>query len=256
VSDRFHQRLSTGPPLLADGAMGTMLQQVGLPPGTPSAPWTLTHPGLVAAVHAAYVAVGCELLLTNTLNTEAAALNEAAVRLARQSGARWVAGSLGPGAGASQVDALLRAGVDLLWLETQLSLEESLRSVALCQAASDLPRVVTFSFHREDGLTHAGEHAAEVARALEAAGASVVGLNCGAGLRGIAARLAEMSSACALPLALKPNAGLPALDERQWASALVALLTPRVRLLGGCCGSTPAALAMLKQQTIAKFHDS
>ncbi len=243
--------------------MGTMLQQAGLPVGTPSAPWTLSHSAQVAAVHAVYVAVGCELVLTNTLNAHESIvytqqgidLNEAAVRLARQSGARFVAGSLGPGAGESQVAALLRAGVDLLWLETQLNLAETLQSVAICQDISTLPLVVTFSFHRENGRTHVGESAAEVARTLEAAGVTAVGLNCGNGLQGIAARLTEMSTACSLPLALKPNAGLPALEAQGWASELAALLTPRVRLLGGCCGSTPTHLAVLKQLYFHRTHE-
>ncbi len=73
------ERLHAGPPLLADGAMGTMLQPRGLPPGEASAPWALSHPEAVREVHAAYVAAGCELVLTNTLGAHEGPLSADAV---------------------------------------------------------------------------------------------------------------------------------------------------------------------------------
>lgn len=253
----------SGPPLIADGALGTMLQTAGLPVGTPSDTWTLSHPDEVLAVHAAYVAAGSQIVLTNTLNAhppalspeETAAVNHAAVTLARQSGARWVAGSLGPGAEVSQAQALAQAGVDLFWVETQMSLDAAMQTIVACQRASAAPIFVTFSFHREDDLTQAGETAAEVARALAASGVAAVGLNCGLGLEGAHARLLEMAGACSLPLALKPNVGLPRQDGERWAyrfapqawaDAVGATLISQVRVVGGCCGTTPAHIHTLR----------
>lgn len=254
-----------GPPILADGAMGTMLQQAGLPVGTASAIWSASHPDDVQAVHTAYVAAGSQVVLTNTFNAhpplvpieEAASLNRAAVTLARQSGARWVAGSVGPGAEAAQAHALADAGVDLFWIETQLSLEEALRTVAACQQVGSAPIVVTFSFHRGDGRTHAGETAAEVASTLEQCGIAAVGLNCGNALAGARQRLREIADACSLPLVLKPNAGLPRqagdywvydLSPDEWANQIVEALVPQVRLIGGCCGTTPAHILTLGER--------
>lgn len=251
--------------LLADGALGTELQKRGLPPGTPADRWSLENPAAVAAVHAAYVAAGSDVVLTNTLNANhaglagwdaarIAALNREAVALARGSGARWVVASLGPGADAAQVGALAGAGVDGWWIETQLALADATRIVRLCEGP--LPCLVSFSFHRADGLTQAGETAAEVARQMEAAGVTAVGVNCGAGLEGALATLTAMAEATTLPLLLKPNAGVPALVKGRWhyplapvawATAMAELrgMVPQLRVMGGCCGTTPAHIARL-----------
>jgi methionine synthase I (cobalamin-dependent) len=242
-----------------------MLQQAGLPPGTASATWTASHPDEVQAVHAAYVAAGSQIVLTNTLNAhpslvpaeEAFTLNRATVALARQSGTRWVAGSLGPGAEATQARALADAGIDLFWIETQLSLEEALQTVAACQQVGSAPIIVTFSFHRDDGRTQAGETAAEVASTLEQCGVTAVGLNCGNALADARQRLREMADACSLPLVLKPNAGLPRqagdhwvydLSPDEWVGEIVEALVPQVRLVGGCCGTTPAHILALGER--------
>lgn len=251
-----------GPPLLADGAMGTMLQTMGLPVGAAADEWVETHPAAVAALHERYVAAGSQLVLTNTLNAHegnfpverVAALNRAAVALARRSGARWVAGSLGPGAGEMQARALAQAGVDIFWIETQLSLPQALATVAACQRAGAAPIVVTFSFHRPDGRTQAGETGTEVGHALAAAGVAAIGANCGLAPMGLAERLTELAQSSPLPLVLKPSAGLPVQEGERWhyptppeawASEVAALCGPRVRVVGGCCGTTPTHLAAL-----------
>jgi 5-methyltetrahydrofolate--homocysteine methyltransferase len=248
--------LRSGPLILADGAMGTMLQQRGLPPGEWSARWSLSHPEQVSAVHRAYVAAGSEVVLTNSFGAherafsaaEVAAINAAAVRLARDSGARWVAGSLGPGAGMSQVTALASAGVDLFWLETQLGRRQAVDTIATCRAsAPGIPIIVTFSFHRADGRTQLGEEISHVAAAMETVGVAAVGLNCGNGLAGVCGVVEALAGATSLPLVVKPNAGLPHPTEASaWAAELRAALIPQVRLLGGCCGATPDHLATLQ----------
>lgn len=264
MSDFLAALAADGPPLLADGAMGTLLQTQGLPPGTMADGWVEEQPSIVASVHQGYGAVGSQLVLTNTLNahegnfpeTQVAALNRSAVTLARRSGVRWVAGSLGPGAGEAQVSVLAEARVDFFWLETQLSIPQALATVAACQKVSSLPIVVTFSFHRPDGRTQAEETAEEVGHALAEAGASAIGANCGMATIGLAERLAEFAQSSPLPLVLKPNAGFPIQSgERwhyptppdEWASAVAALCGPRVRIVGGCCGTTPAHIAALRR---------
>lgn len=235
-------------PLVADGAMGTMLQAAGLMPGDWAAPWSLSHPEAVRATHAAYVAAGADLLLTNSFGATEQAILRASVAVARQAEARYVVGSLGPGADENEATPLAEAGVDALWLETQLSLADALDSLRACQrVAPHLPLIVTFSFHRPDSLSHAGDSPATIARALAENGATAIGANCGVGPPPLAPILAAMADACSLPLALKPNAG-PAtapLGPAEWVAALSPLLVPRVRIVGGCCGTTPAHIAAL-----------
>lgn len=246
--------------LLADGAMATELQKRGLPLHNPADPWVLTHPDAVLAVHQSYVAAGCELLLTNSMNAnasaypveEAIAMNRAAVGIARQSGARWVAGSMGPGADEIQATALAEAGVDLFWLETQLTLTGVLDSITACrQVAPTTPILVTFSFHQPTTVTHTGETIAEIATSLSDKGIVAIGVNCGNGFMNLDRVVEEFMIHTSLPLVLKPNAGIPVIENdhliytlspHDWHTHLTSLITPQIRIIGGCCGTTPAHL--------------
>jgi 5-methyltetrahydrofolate--homocysteine methyltransferase len=252
--------------LLADGAMASELQKRGLPLYTAADQWSLAHPEEVLAVHQAYVAAGCDIVLTNTLTAnattytpeDATAINRAAVALARQSGATWVAGSMGPGADDSQATALAEAGVDLFWLETQLSLAQVLDSIAACRRANaTLPIIVTFSFHQPTAITHAGESVAEIGKTLTKCGVSALGANCGNGFIHLETVLSQFSANTTLPLVLKPNAGIPIPENhelkyetspQEWAEHLCSLMIPQVSIIGGCCGTTSAHLTTIHAQ--------
>jgi 5-methyltetrahydrofolate--homocysteine methyltransferase len=254
--------------LLADGAMGTELQQRGLPLYTPADQWSLSHPDIVLALHQAYVAAGSEMVLTNSMSANGSnypsetvvAINRAAVTIARQGGARWVAGSMGPGADEVQIGALADAGVDLLWLETQLSLVQVLNSIAACRrTAPNLPLIVTFSFHHPTPTTHTGETIAEIAKTVSEFEISAIGANCGNGLKNLSTIIEQFTRYTSLPLVLKPNAGIPVLENnypiyrlspQEWCTQLTTLLTPRVCIVGGCCGTTPEHLRLLHKNLI------
>lgn len=157
-----------------------------------------------------------------------------------------------------QAAALAAAGADLLCVETMTDLAEAALAVrAAREAAPALPVVASMSFEatRRGFFTVMGVSPARAAVRLETAGASVVGANCGEGdaMPGIARELRE---SCDLPVSVRPNAGLPTLvngalvypeTPEAMAARVPALLAAGVSLLGGCCGTTPAHVAALRE---------
>lgn len=237
----FLTRLQSGPPLVADGAMGTMLQAAGLPPGQPGEFWVLERPDVVAAVHRAYVEAGAELILTCTfggtrarleragLADRVAEVNRRAVEVARQAagGRAFVPGDIGPlgellaplgkctypeavDLFAEQAAALAEAGVDVLYIETMSALDEARAAVeGARRAAPHLPITLTFSFDHH-GRTNMGVRPEQVAKAALEWGVAAFGANCGATLEMTEEALQKMRAAAPAALLIaKPNAGLP-----------------------------------------------
>jgi homocysteine S-methyltransferase len=151
------------------------------------------------------------------------------------------------------VDGLLAGGVDLLILETFGSLDEILAALEVCKESSDLPVMASMTY-AEDGNTLSGESAATVAAALSAAGADVVGANCGFGPQPTLDVLSEIAPVVERPLAALPNAGLPARVEGRlvytaspeyFATYAERLVAAGIQIIGGCCGTTPAHIAAM-----------
>ncbi len=257
--------------VVADGAMGTFLFSLGVPREACLEELNLSRPSLVEQVHAEYRAAGAEVLQTNTfganaprlaahgLESKVANINREGVRLARAAagGSAWVAGSVGPlGPGTmrvardsfrEQIAALADAGADLILLETFRELSELGEALAAARSVCDLPVVAQVS-PDENGNLLDGIPPEEFAQQIAAWGADVLGCNCGTGPKGIAATARRMAALSDLPLAAQPSAGLPVeLDGRlrypcspeEFSSAALSLLESGVRLIGGCCGTTP-----------------
>jgi len=257
-----------GEMILGDGGMATMLQAAGLPLGEWPHRWNLDHPDRVAAVHAAYAAAGARWVQTNTfgaarpalaaqgLAEQVVAVNQAAVRCAR-AGAPGVAvlGCLGPtGAAdpgawealyAEQVRALAEAGVDGFIVETILSLAEGAAAVRAAKTAG-----VVFASYTPgpDGALLDGTSPEEAARSFTAAGAAVVGVNCGSGPESLLEPARRLVREGRAPVLVAPNAGLPVitgsaarydLSPDAFARAAIQFQKVGVRLFGGCCGTTP-----------------
>jgi 5-methyltetrahydrofolate--homocysteine methyltransferase len=288
MNDRFRELLAARKPILFDGAMGTMLQEGALPPGAPPEGLNLSRPDAVAAVHRAYAEAGAMVVQSNTfggnriklaafgLADEAERINASAVRLAKAAvGDRvLVAGDIGPtgrfiaplgdlafdeavGVFAEQAAALAEAGADLLVLETFSDVRELRAALIGARSACSLPLVASMTFE-PSGRTLLGTPPEAAAITLEAAGASVVGANCGLGPAAMVAILRRMAGATALPLLYMPNAGLPRLERGRTlfsagpdevAAPATELLNLGVACLGGCCGTTPAHIARLAQET-------
>lgn len=239
----FLSQLQTGP-LLADGAMGTLLHAYGVSLDRCLDEVNLSQPKLVLRIHSEYLAAGAQLIETNTfganrvklaehdLASKTTEINAAAARLARQAVTHarqpaFVAGSIGPlGKGLApfgplshaaaqqafeeQIAALAAGGVDLLLLETFGDLTEISLAVRAAQAvASHLPIVAQMTFV-EERRTLAGHSPLDVANALCELGVAVIGVNCSAGPALVLRVARRLQAACpGLPVSAQPNAGFP-----------------------------------------------
>ena len=221
-----------------DGGMGTQLQQRGLQPGQKPELAALEMPDVLTAIHRDYTAAGADILLANTFGANAHKLNgaatvadvfAAAVTCAREAGARYVAGDIGPIGAllrplgtlsfdeaydlfAEEVHAGVAAGVDLFIIETMTDLAEIKAAVLACRENSDLPVFATMTFE-EDGRTFLGTSPEVAAITLDAIGADVLGINCSQGpaeLRGLAERMLTVTDK---PVMVQANAGLPRVDD-------------------------------------------
>jgi len=277
--------------LVADGAMGTELQRSGLPIGQGGERWNLDRADLIEAIHAAYIDAGCDVILTNTfgatrwilerqgLADRVGEVNRAAARIARRAAgpARLVLGDLGPTghlleplgpitrdglrADAEQrVRALLEEGVDGIICETMTAIDEAVIAVeAACEAGAAWV-VGSMAFDkRPNGMvrTMMGVSPEEAGRRLRAAGASMIGANCGThlGVADFAGILTELAAASGLPVMIQPNAGQPRLDgDRavydmagdEFARDMQVVIHAGAAVVGGCCGTGPAHIRALR----------
>ncbi len=283
----LRERLASGPALVADGATGTQLQARGLPPGACSETWNLTNPDAVRAVAADYAAAGSNLVYTNSFGAnpwrlerhghaaQVTELNQRAAEVAREGvgEAVWVVGSMGPtgdflaplgtldpaaveAAYAAQAAALVAGGADAVVAETFAALDELVAAVRGARTATDRPIIASLTYG-SGGRTMMGVRPDEAAAALVAAGADVLGLNCGDDLAVVLPVLAAYRAAApALPVLIKPNAGMPVIEqgEPRWPVSPAEFgelakgwLAGGARIVGGCCGTTPAHLAAVAQ---------
>ncbi|MHB8731910.1 MAG: bifunctional homocysteine S-methyltransferase/methylenetetrahydrofolate reductase [bacterium] len=184
----------------------------------------------------------------------------------------FIAGSVGPlgrpmapfgritpaearGAFRAQIDGLVEGGVDILILETFANLSELLEAVSAAREACDLPLVAQMTF-TEDGRTQYGHSPAEVVTALEGAGVDLVGANCSVGPVPMLEVIQQMAAVARVPLAAQPNAGFPTLVEGRYlylsspehmATYAKKMVDAGVRLVGGCCGTTPEHIAAIRR---------
>lgn len=261
-----------------DGAMGSVLYERGVFLNVCYDALVLDEPELVLGLHREYVEAGAEIVETNTFGANPVKLsaygladrteeiNRAAVALAREAAgnATHVVGAVGPlgvrlepwgptavdearGYFLRQIGALLEAGVDGLIFETFADVQELTTALDAARSRTDLPLFAQITVG-SDGRTTVGTDAVDAARAVEAAGADVVGLNCSVGPSGMLETIERMAEAVEIPLSALPNAGLPREvgDRKMYVASpeymaryggrLAAL---GVRFLGGCCGTTP-----------------
>lgn len=280
----FRKAISEGV-LILDGAMGTLLQERGLPPGGCPEEMNRVAPEAVVGVHAEYAAAGADILIANSfggnrtklghygLESAVDELNRAAVELARRASGDqlFVGGSVGPtgrfvepvgDAGfdemvdifAEQITALAAAGADLISFETFLDIRELRAAVIACRDVCDLPIIAQMTFD-DAGRTVLGTPPEAAAVTLDALQVDLIGSNCGLGIDGIHDVLDRMRQVTDRPLIAQANAGLPILragqtifpgtpeDMTAYHERLIAL---GVRVIGGCCGTTPAHIRTMR----------
>ena len=248
VSARWRELLDTDRPILADGAMGTMLFASGLEFGDPPEVWNITHPDIVRRVHRGYIDAGSRILLTNTfggnrfrlsmhgnekrvdeLNRTAAILLRAEVDVARADAI--VAGDIGPSGQImaplgtldfdeavdgfkEQARSLVAGGVDVLWIETMSALEEIHAAIEGARRAAPLiPIIATMTFDTR-GRTMMGVTPEQAAEALIGWGVDAIGGNCGNGPDELVPVVQKMHSVAPdAVIVAKSNAGIPELVE-------------------------------------------
>lgn len=266
--------------MITDGAWGTELQKLGLTPGEHPDLWNLSHPERVEEVASRYVEAGSDVVLTNTFRSnrialgdraaDIAALNARGVEISRKAAAGHarVFASIGPSgkmliagevteedltaAFTEQCHALAGAGADALLVETMTDIDEA-RIAVKAARTTGLPVIASMVFDsgKEKDRTMMGATPEEVAEALTGAGADAIGANCGLGIEGYIPVCARLRRATALPVWIKPNAGMPEMaggrityrtTPEEFASGARELQKAGADFIGGCCGTTPEFL--------------
>jgi homocysteine S-methyltransferase len=271
--------------LVCDGAMGTMLYSKGVFINKSFDALNVTQPEIVLDVHQEYARAGADIIETNTFGANRiklgsfglaptlAEINAAGVRLARQAARdqAYVAGSIGPlgiriepwgktGVDeareyfAEQAKALATAGVDLFVLETFRDLNEIGAAIDAVRSVSTLPIVAQMTTE-EDGNTLDGTPPEKFAPELERRGATVIGVNCAVGPAPMLETIERMEAVTRTRLSAQPNAGKPRDVEGRniylcspeyMASYARRFILHNVRLVGGCCGTTPEHIRQIK----------
>ena len=271
--------------VILDGGMGTLLQQRGLAPGEHPERWNLSHPDVITDIHRAYFDAGSHVVCANTFGAnllkfdeaELDAIIAAAIANARAAaasstcaGEKFVALDVGPSGRllrplgdldfedavalfAATVRLGVKHGADLVLIETMNDSYETKAALLAVKENSDLPVIVTNAYGADGKLMTGASPEAMVAM-LEGLGADMIGANCSLGpaqLRDVIGRLVDAAS---VPVAFKPNAGLPSIvdgktvfdiDVAEFAREVAAMHAVGVRAVGGCCGTTPAYIAAL-----------
>jgi homocysteine S-methyltransferase len=271
-------------PLVGDGAMGTYLYQLGFPVGVSYEEFNLLKPDIIAGVHRDYVQAGAQVIETNTFSAQSGklskyglekkteAINEAGVAIARRVAGdeAFVVGAIGAiRAGRrknvrtaqikrdfeEQIGALLAAKPDGLLLETFFDLEELSLALSLIRKRSDLPVICQFAVE-DGGRTLDGVKLGDAFQRLKAEGADVVGFNCRSGPNGILRALELVPSGLDLPFSVYPNAGLADYVDGKveykatpeyLGQAAIKFADLGARLIGGCCGTTPAHIRAIAE---------
>ncbi|MCX6898765.1 MAG: homocysteine S-methyltransferase family protein [Verrucomicrobia bacterium] len=272
-------------PLLCDGAMGTQLIAAGLAPGDCGMVWCVEKPEVVEGVHRRYRSAGCDLITSNSfggcvtnlvshnLQSRADGLNRAAAQVAgRAAGdSGWVLADIGPFGGfleplgemtadellklfVQQSVALKSGGADAALIETMTDPAEVIVAVKAAKQVANWPVIATYAFDRGNGKNYRTMMGTTVEVAMKetiAAGADVVGANCGTAMNlDDYARLAEqmVRAAGKTPVIIQPNAGAPQnvggkdiypATPAEMAELVPTLLAAGVRIIGGCCGTSP-----------------
>lgn len=272
-----------------DGAMGTMLQAKGLTSGELPERWNLSHPDVVKDVHKAYYEAGSNVVSANTFGANLLKFDETELELiikaaitnantARTESAgtqeKFIALDIGPTgrllepfgdlsfedavALFSKTVALgVKYGVDLIIIETMSDSYETKAAVLAAKECSDLPILVSNAYGNGDRLMM-GATPETMVTLLEGLGVDALGANCSFGPKQLASVADKLLKSATLPVLLKPNAGLPQTREgksvydvapSEFAGDVALLMQGGVRIVGGCCGTSPEYIKALCTQT-------
>ncbi|MBR6772401.1 MAG: homocysteine S-methyltransferase family protein [Clostridia bacterium] len=270
-----------------DGGMGTLLQERGLLPGEYPERWNISHPEIITEIHKSYFDAGSNVVSTNTfgantLKFSSDELSEivcSAVKNARAAAAlsestekKFVALDIGPtgkllkpfgdldfeeavSVFAETVRLGAKCGVDLVVIETMNDSYETKAALLAVKENCDLPVIVTNAYGA-DGKLMTGATPFAMAAMLEGMGADAIGANCSLGPDKLACVARELVGVASVPVVLKPNAGIPRseggktvfdVSPVEFSAEIAKLVSEGVRVVGGCCGTTPEYISALKK---------
>ena len=277
--------------LYLDGGMGTLLQAEGLQPGEHPERWNVEHPEVIVKLQKMYFDAGTNLIISNTFGANTLkfeleeldqivkhALENARTAAAESTGVqeKFVALDIGPtgrllkpygdfdfeeavAVFAETVKLGVKYGADAIFIETMNDSYETKAALLAAKENSDLPVLVSNAYS-EDGKLMTGASPAAMVAMLEGMGADAIGVNCSLGPKALAPIVEQYLEKASVPVLLKPNAGLPR-DENgktvfdvlpdEFSDDVAELVRKGVRIVGGCCGTTPDYI----RETVAKTRD-
>ena len=265
--------------VIFDGGMGTLLQKRGITPGELPERWNITHPDVIKSIHREYFDAGSNVVSTNTFGANILKFSEeeldciiksaienakAAIEESTSAKEKFVALDIGPlgkllkpygtldfedavSAFAKTVSLGEKYGADLIIIETMNDSYETKAALLAAKENSSLPIIVSNAFG-EDGKLMTGASPKAMIALLEGMGADCIGLNCSLGPKQLAPIVKEYLEYSSIPVILQPNAGLPKCENgvtvfditaEEFANEVATAVKKGVRLVGGCCGTTP-----------------
>ena len=267
-----------------DGAMGTMLQKMGLITGEVPETYNILHPEIIKQIHEKYIEAGADIITTNTFGANELKLKEtgysveeiitSAVEIARKAkGDKYIALDIGPigqllePSGTlkferayeifkRQVIAGVKAGCDLILIETISDLYEAKAAVLAAKENSNLPVFCTMTFG-EDGRTFTGTDPLTMVTLLEGLGVDALGLNCSLGPKELMPIVEKVLEYASIPVMIQPNAGLPRMEgdktifdvgPKEFAAYIKTMAEKGASILGGCCGTTEEYIKAVKEE--------
>ncbi len=282
-------KINRGEILLSDGAMGSLLIKRGLEIGNCFEQMNLINPGLIEDIARKYLQAGADIIHTNTfggsalklagfnLETQTEEINRAAVEAAKKiaKNKAYVSGSVGPSGRLlkpygniepkemyysfkRQIKSLIEAGVEALTIETMTDMSEAKLAIKAARDVSkDIPIMATMTFDSTPRgfYTIMGVDIKIAAEQLTAAGADIIGSNCGNGIEKMVEVAREFKKYATRPVIIQSNAGLPEIIDNCvtysetpefMAEACRELIDIGVSIIGGCCGTTPEHIAAMK----------
>ena len=271
---------------LMDGATGSNLMKAGMPRGVCTEQWVLEHPDAILALQSAYKAAGSDMVYAPTfcanrialsgygLQDDVSRMNRELVALSKKAvgSGVLVAGDMtttGKPADPedsdgyqqlldtyrAQAEALISAGADLIGVETMMGVNECVAAIEAIRSLGDIAVICTLSV-QSDGKCYFDGSVFEAAEILEALGADAIGVNCSTGPDQLESVIRTLKNTCTLPIIAKPNAGMPkisdsgeavySMESGEFAQHMERLVEAGASLIGGCCGTTPEFIEVLR----------
>jgi 5-methyltetrahydrofolate--homocysteine methyltransferase len=285
------EAVKSGKTLISDGAWGTFLQEMGLQAGECPELWNVKHPEKVLEIAQQYIEAGADMIETNSfggssiklnhygLAQRAFELNEAAAGISRKAAGKdhLVLGSIGPSGKilmmgelsedefynsfAEQARALEKGGANAIVIETMSDIDEARIAIRAAKENTELEILCTMTFEKtKDGEFRSmmGFSPTDMVRELLKEGISVIGANCGNGIRDMIGIVKEIRTENTdIPILIHANAGIPLYKEgktvfpetpSEMASFILPIMEAGANIIGGCCGTTPEHIRQMKSK--------